>query len=107
MVSENHSTLDPSTDPDLVGNPPGRVDPLRIAVHAAMAIYLLPVLLLVASIGLVAIVFEGMSRLAGKANAILSARNGSTSNAVLRPQAQVIGSRPVARTPRKPTRVIR
>jgi hypothetical protein len=94
-------------DPCPLENPTGRVDLVRYAVHAALAVYLLPVLMLVAVIGLVSIAVNRVASVLVKATRALARREGWPTYSRFRPQPQVIGTRPAGRAHRKRTRVIR
>jgi hypothetical protein len=53
-----------SAGPESTGADPG--DPLRRAVHVALAIYLMPVVVIVCAIGGISIVFDRASKLAAR-----------------------------------------
>jgi hypothetical protein len=105
MVSENPAVVDLLPNPET--SPRDRVDPVRVAVQVALAFYLLPVILLVASIGVTAIVVGRLARLTAKVADTLKFGPDRHSLPGSRTDGAVIGTRPIARWKRKPSRVIR
>jgi len=61
-----------ATDPGMT--PSVRVDPVRVGVHAMLAIYLMPVISIVCLIGATSILVSGAARMVGRG---LGRRNGS------------------------------
>jgi hypothetical protein len=105
MVSENPTMVDLLPDP--VTSPRDRLDPVRVAVQVALVLYLLPVILLVATIGVTAIVVGRLARMTAKAADTLKFGPDRHSLPGSRTDGTVIGTRPIARWKRKPSRVIR
>ncbi len=84
-----------------------RIDPIRLVVQGTLALYLLPVVLLVAAIGVSSIVISrSVSWIATFVN-ILTPGPNQASRFTPRLEARVIGSRPIVRLKSKRSRVIR
>jgi len=60
------------TDPGLA--PSVRLDPVRVVVHAMLAIYLMPVIVTVCLIGAASVLVDGAARMVGRG---LGRKNGS------------------------------
>jgi hypothetical protein len=97
--------------PDLMSEPEGRlrgrIDPVRVAVQGVLALYLLPVILLVAAIGVTSIVVVRLAGLIVKAVSLVPLGQGRHSPQNLQPGGQTIGSTPIAGWRPKRSRVIR
>ncbi len=80
-----------------------RFDPIRVAVHVVLVLYLLPVILLVGVIGVTAVGFQwlarGISKIVGPRDEPLVPR--------MMADGRTIGSRPVAVIRRKRNRAVR
>jgi hypothetical protein len=103
-----------SVDPTMPGRPaepttsfPSPVDPVRRAVHFALCFYLMPVILLVAAIGLIGIVVERLATsMKALVRAISPAKFGENRQGIA-VKGRVIGVRPVSDWKRRRSRVIR
>jgi hypothetical protein len=103
-----------SVDPTMPGQPaeqttslPSPVDPVRRVVHLVLCLYLMPVILLVAAIGLIGIVVERLATgLRAFVRAIAPGKVGETRPGIT-VKDRVIGVRPVSVWNRRRSRVIR
>jgi hypothetical protein len=105
MTSEHPTILELPSEPKSV--PPGRVDLVKIVVQGVLALYLLPVILLVAGIGVTSIVVAHTARLAARTAGLVVhvlPRRIRPGSAI---EARVIGSQPIAVRKPRWSRVIR
>lgn len=105
MGSEFPTMSELAPNPDT--SPRGRIDPVRFAVQGVLALYLLPVVLLVAAIGVISIAAGQSARLIAKAVGRLTP--GQSRASLQSPQAhgRAIGSRPISGQRTRRTRIIR
>ncbi len=105
MVSEKPTMPGLSTDPAIVTG--SQSDPVRVAVQVALVVYLLPVILLVAAIGVLAIAAGPLAKMASKVWAVLVPGNDRLVPRSFIYQERLIGSRPITQDKRKRSRAIR
>jgi hypothetical protein len=90
MGSEQPSVPGLLSDLEPTGRPP--IDPVRASVQIALVLYLMPVILLVAALGVTSIVVARMARGVARAAAWLKFDPRPES----RPEQRAIGFRPIA-----------
>jgi hypothetical protein len=105
MMPENSTMPELSTDRE--PRPCGRVDPVAVAVQVALALYLLPVILLVVAIGATSILFGRLIGMTSRAARPLLLGAAEPIARDLPGASRVIGTRPVVGPKRKRYRVIR
>jgi hypothetical protein len=105
MVSEKPAISGLLTDQATA--PEGQGDPLRVVVQVVLVLYLSPVILLVAAMGVTAILVDRLVKMASKVIAILPFGKDRSKRQGFVTRETRIGSRPIAGWTRKRSRVIR
>jgi hypothetical protein len=85
----------------------GRIDPVRVVVQGVLALYLLPVVLLIAAIGITSIVVVRLAGLIVKTIGAVPLGQGRHLQRNLQPGGGMIGSGPITGWRPKRSRVIR
>jgi len=89
---------DRATDPEILPVP--RADPVRLVVHALLALYLSPVILVVFLIGATSIVFSKAAKLLGQVSLKLPHRKGTGLNPVTKTGKETMRPRLIFRRER-------